>query len=84
MSICVEIEIADDGQITVGLCPPREESQEDESTEDVQTVGSVDEALQKAKELLSSQDQTSAPQVPAKPANMQEAMFGPSTADTQA
>jgi hypothetical protein len=83
MSICVEIEIADDGQITVGLCPPREESQEDESTENVEVVDSVDAALEKARALLSSGGEA-APQVPAKPANMQEAMFGAAKPDTQA
>lgn len=60
---CVEIEVDDQGQVTVGLCPPDEGqngpegSQQEESAEKdyMQPAANVDDALAKAKQLLSGQ-----------------------------
>lgn len=79
MSICVEIEIDDAGQVTVGVCPPEEEA--GESKDYMQPAENVAVALEKAKALLSAKPETAAPVAPAKPASMKEAMFGPDKAD---
>lgn len=53
--VCVEIEINDSGEISVGVCPPENES---EPKEHLNSIGSIDEALAKAKELLQGQSQS--------------------------
>ena len=70
MSICVEIEIDDDGNVQVGICPPDEESGEDKSY--MHSAESVEVALAKAKAYLSGKAPATS-----KPKDMQEAMFGP-------
>lgn len=71
MAICVEIEIDDAGGLTVGVCPPGEESGEDKSY--MKPVESMDVALAKARHFLSGKGD--------KPATMKEAMFGPEKGD---
>jgi hypothetical protein len=82
MSICVEIEVDDNGQVTVGVCPPEEEA--GESKDYMQPAESVEVALEKAKSLLSAKGAPAAPAAPAKPASMQEAMFGPEKTEQEA
>lgn len=82
MSICVEIEVDDAGQVTVGVCPPSEEA--GESKDYMQPAENMAVALEKAKALLSSPSKAETPTVPAKPASMKEAMFGPEKADPEA
>lgn len=53
--ICVEIEIDDKGQISVGVCPPENEN---EPKEHLNPVTNLDEALAKAKSLLQQQSRT--------------------------
>jgi hypothetical protein len=50
--ICVEIELADDGTFTVGVCPPEEETGEPKDY--MQPVKSLDDALGVAQDLLTS------------------------------
>lgn len=50
MSICIEIEVSDDGQVTVGVCPPEEESGEPKGY--MKPAQSIDEALAQAKSML--------------------------------
>lgn len=54
--ICFEIEMdTETGQVLAGVCPPKEESSPEDMAEDksyLQPVGSVDEALAKAKDAL--------------------------------
>lgn len=52
MGICIEIEVDDQGQATVGVCPPAEEGGEPKDY--MQPAGSVQEALQMAAQLLQS------------------------------
>lgn len=70
----VEIEIGDDGKVSVGMCPPSEEAAEPK--EHLKPAKSLDDALAQARTLL----QHVAPAVSAKPPTMQEgmqkAMFG--------
>jgi len=47
---CVEIEVSPDGKVMFGICPPEEESSEPKGY--MQPVGSIDEAMAKAKEAL--------------------------------
>jgi len=79
MSICIEIEVDDAGQVTVGVCPPAEEA--GESKDYMQPAENVAVALEKAKALLNGNGQPAATAAPAKPATMKEAMFGPENAD---
>lgn len=51
--VCIEIEVSPDGQVMFGICPPEEESNEPKGY--MQPVGSIDEALAKAKEVLAGQ-----------------------------
>lgn len=67
MAICVNIEIDDDGSVTVGVEPPDDEKSE--GKEHMQSAENLDVALAKAKAFLEA-----APDE--KPKNMQEAMFG--------
>lgn len=57
--ICVEIELdTDTGAVTVGVCPPEEESMQDDQAKDkayMQPAQSVEDALGTAKDLLSGQ-----------------------------
>lgn len=53
--ICVEIEINDNGEISVGVCPPENEN---EPKEHLNPVTNLDEALAKAKSLLQQQEKT--------------------------
>ena len=54
MAICVEIEALPDGTYSVTECEPREEKEMPGEAESAsQPIGSIDEALAKAKELLS-------------------------------
>lgn len=78
MSICVEIEIDDAGQVTVGVCPPAEEA--GESKDYMQPAENMAVALEKAKALLSAKGDAAATDASAKPASMKEAMFGPDKA----
>ena len=77
MSICVEIEIDDAGQVTVGVCPPEEEA--GEVKDYMQPAESVGVALEKARGLLGGQGDAKA-----KPKTMKEAMFGPDKPDEKA
>ena len=54
MAFCVEIEIGDNGDVSVGVCPPELENP---SKEHLQPVSSVDEALGMAQQLLSQAGQ---------------------------
>ncbi len=56
--ICVEIEIDDTGAISVGVCPPENEN---EPKEHLNPVMDLNEALAKAKELLTAQQSGKAP-----------------------
>lgn len=47
--ICIEIAVDDNGQVSVGVCPPEEEAGEKEY---MQPAQSIDEALSKAAEML--------------------------------
>lgn len=49
---CIEIEINDQGEISVGVCPPENEN---EPKEHLNPVANLDEALAKAKLLLQQQ-----------------------------
>ena len=56
--VCVEIEIdSDTGAITVGVCPPEEET--GEVKDYMQPVASLDEALSQAQELLAGNESAS-------------------------
>jgi hypothetical protein len=68
MAICVEIEIDDSGAMSVGVCPPDEESTEPKDY--MKKAASLEGALSQARTLLSHGKL-------AKPASMKEAMFGP-------
>lgn len=50
MSICVEIEVDDQGKVSVGIDP---EQKEPNDNANMQPAASIDEALAKAKQLLS-------------------------------
>lgn len=58
------IEVSDDGQVSVGLEPPMEEpggmGGEPPQDDYMQPVGSLDEAFEAARELLSSPEQDAA------------------------
>lgn len=82
MSICVEIEIDDAGQVTVGVCPPGEESGEPKDY--MQPASDVAAALETARGLLGGQGEQKPAMPAAKPATMKEAMFGPDKPDAQA
>lgn len=57
MGICVEIEIDDQGQVTVGVCPPEEETGEPKDY--MQPADSLEAALSQAQEILSGSEQNS-------------------------
>lgn len=59
MSVCVEIEVDDQGQVKVGVDPEQQE-QGDKSY--MQPAQSVDAALAQAKQLLSGQQQSTSAQ----------------------
>jgi len=57
MAICVEIEVDDQGQVTVGVSPPGQESSAPDQQEDksyMQPAKSVQDALQTANDLLTN------------------------------
>lgn len=53
---CVEIEVDDQGQVTVGVCPPEQETpgEEQQDKQYMQPAQSVEEALTTAKDLLTN------------------------------
>lgn len=51
--ICVEIELADDGSVKVGVCPPEQGEPDQGEKEYLQPAKSVEDALGTAKDLLS-------------------------------
>ena len=58
--ISIEIEVADDGKVTVGVQPPDEEAAAGDVTKDksyMQPAKSVDDALSTAKDLIAQQSQ---------------------------
>jgi hypothetical protein len=73
MTTCIEIEVDDAGAMTVGICPPAEESGEDKSY--MQPVPDMDAALAKVRELLSKGTDQSTPVDASKPTTMMGAMF---------
>lgn len=54
MAICIEINIDDQGAVTVGVCPPEEETGEPKGY--MQPAKSVDDALGTARDLLAGQN----------------------------
>lgn len=76
MPICIEIEVADDGQVTVGVCPPKEGG---EPKEYMKPAQSVDDALAQAKSMLAGQGQQ-----PQQPQPMQQPAQGGDAANAAA
>lgn len=63
MATCIEIEISDQGAVTVGVCPPEPVEETGAQKEYMQPAASVDEALAKAKQLLSGGQPDQAKQI---------------------
>lgn len=70
MAICVEIEIDDAGNVTVGTSPPGDDA--NEPKENMQPVENIEVALAKAKALLSHNPVK--PVAPAAPKSMHQGM----------
>lgn len=57
MAVCVEIQVGDDGAISVRECDPKEESMNEAGEQAGQTVESIDEAFQIAEGILMGVDE---------------------------